>query len=205
MKQIFQKIVLSLAFLIASVSVASAEVDSPTGMLQSVSDRMIVELEHNKTALTKAGVIQNIVDTVLIPHVALSYMGMSVVGRNSWSKANATERKEFIRQFTRLVTSTYSAALASYDGDKVKVFPLRENWQDKRIVQVHTMIVRRSGQKIPVVYNVVKTNHGWLVYDFSIENVSITRSYRAQFAGVLAKDGMPGLLERLRKHNQSQH
>lgn len=203
MKQFFQKLVLVLALLIASV--ASADMDSPMSMLQSVSDRMIVELEQNKATLTKPGVIQNIVDTVLIPHIALSYMGMSVVGRDGWSKANATERSEFIRQFTRLVTSTYSAALASYDGDKVKVFPVRENWQDKRIIQVHTLIVRRSGQKIPVIYNMVKTNQGWLVYDFSIENVSITRSYRAQFAGVLAKSGMPGLLERLRQHNQSKY
>lgn len=178
-----------------------AQTDSPATLLQDVSNKMIAQLEKNKAQLKQKDVIQKIVDTVLIPHVALNYMGMSVVGRFAWTNAKPDVRREFLHQFTRLVTSTYAAALASYDGDTVQVYPLRGDWQGKRTLQVRSIIIRRSGQRIPIVYNVVKTKKGWLVYDFSIENVSITRSYRAQFASTLSQSGLKGLLQRLVARN----
>jgi len=185
-----------------SVSVALADAGSPVTMLKGVANGMIAQLEKNKSRLKQANVIYDIVDKELIPNIALDYMGMSVVGRNHWKQATAQQQQAFISAFTKLVTSTYSAALASYNGDKVKFYPLRQDFSKARIISVRSVIVRRNGQKIPVTYNLVRANGRWLIYDFSIENVSITRSYNAQFADILSKQGMDGLLAKLQKHNR---
>ena len=180
--------------------VASA-VESPVAMLQRISNQMIASLERNKSRLRQSSVIHAIVNRVLIPHIALNRMGSSVVGPRYWRAATSSQRSQFIRQFTRLVTSTYSAALASYDNDRMRFYPLRGGYA-RSTVQVRSVIVRRSGQRIPMSYNLIRSGGSWKIYDFSIENVSIVRSYRAQFAGVLANSGMKGLIKKLIIHNR---
>ena len=68
---------------------------------------------------------------------------------------------------------------------------------------VRSMIIRHTGQKIGVDYNVVRSGDSWKVYDFSIENVSMVQSYRSQFSDVLPQQGMAGLLQRLKAHNKN--
>lgn len=196
------KITSAIAVLLCFVSVSVYAVTSPVTMLQGIADGMIKQLEQNKRHLRDRSIIDGIVDRTLVSHVALDRMGMAVVGRQYWAKASADQRATFVRQFTRLVTSTYAAALASYDGDVVRFYPLRVNFNARRVMQVNSVIIRRSGRRIPIIYNLVRDGNGWKIYDFSIENVSMVNSYRAQFAEVLANSGMPGLLSRLERHNR---
>ena len=142
-----------------------------------------------------------IVNRNLLPHIDLNRMSASVVGRY-WRKASGSQRAKFKREFSYLVTTTYAAALSSYDGDRVRFYPLRVNYQSRPTVTVRSVIMRRNGQRIPVSYNVVRRGGRWKVYDFSIENVSMVRSYRSQFAGVLSSRGFSGLVQKLRRHNR---
>ncbi len=182
--------------------IAFANVQSPVAVLDKVSKNMIGALEKNKRALKSQRIIFSIVNRTLIPHIDLNLMSAYVIGR-PWRGTTSAQRQDFIKQFTRLVTSTYAAALSSYDGDVVRFYPLRVNYQKRKIVTVNSMIVRRNGRKIQVSYNMIRRGNTWKVYDFSIEGISMVNSYRSQFAGVLANQGMKGLLVRLRRHNQA--
>jgi phospholipid transport system substrate-binding protein len=165
---------------------------------------MLSSLAENKSRLNKGdGIIYGIVNRILLPYIDLDRMSMAVVGRQYWASATPAQKSEFIKQFTHLVTSTYAAALASYNDDKVQFFPLRADYTSSRILTVKSVIIRRTGQKIEVDYNVVRNGDTWKVYDFSIENISMVQSYRSQFSNVLASQGMAGLLKRLQAHNQN--
>ncbi len=187
-----------LALLLTTSVVIAAE--SPVSLLQRISIRLISSLEHNKSRLNRRGVIHGIVSRILVPHIAANRMSASVVGPHYWRLASASQRRQFIRQFKRLVISTYSAALASYNSDVVKFYPLRGGYGNT--VQVRSVIIRRNGQRIPLTYNLIRSGGSWKIYDFSVENISIVRSYRAQFAGVLARSGMAGLIRKLISHNR---
>lgn len=176
-------------------------IQSPVALLKNISNQMIAKLEHNKSRLKKPGVVHGIVRTTLLPHVDLNRMSMRVVGPHAWRAATNEQKREFKKEFTRMVISTYSAAIASYDGDRVLFYPLRGGYSGKT-VQVRSVIVRRNGRRIPVSYSLIRKGNSWLVYDFSVENISIVRSYRAQFAGVLSNSGMKGLIYRLKQHNR---
>ena len=63
--------------------------------------------------------------------------------------------------------------------------------------------MRKNGQVIPITYSLSKTSSGWLVYDFSVENISMVNSYRSQFASTLSSSGMGGLIKKLHNHNSS--
>ena len=100
--------------------------------------------------------------------------------------------------------STYSATLASYDGDRVQFYPERGNGNaaGQTIVTIDSVIIRRNGQRIPISYNLNKNGGQWKIYDFSIEGISLVQSYRSQFAETLTQGGMPALLKRLIAHNR---
>lgn len=179
-----------------------AAVQSPTALMQNIANSMISYLQKHKSQLRNPNVVHKIVNQALIPHISINRMAAAVVGRQYWLGATKAQRKAFVKGFTRMVISTYSSALASYDGDKVRVYPLRGGYQNRSVVFVNSMIVRLNGQRIPIGYNLVRSGDTWKVYDFSIENVSMVRSYRAQFAGVLSSSGMAGLLNRIASHNR---
>ena len=191
----------SLLFLAMFIGVASAA-QSPIGLMQGISNRMLVALERNKSRLSDTGVIHSIVRRTLLPYIDLNRMSASVVGPSYWRQANGAQRQTFTNEFSNMVISTYSNAIASYDGDRIVFYPLRGGYEGRRTVKVRSLIVRRSGQKIPLSYNVIRSGGSWRVYDFSVENVSIVQSYRAQFAGTLSKSGLSGLTQKLIQHNR---
>ena len=197
-----KKLSLVLVFFIFVTNFAFAEVQSPVTMLQKVADNLVAKLEQNKSRLNNRSVIDHIVDQTILPIVATNVMAGSVVGRRYWLKASSDARQQFIDQFKSLVVSTYAAAFESYDGDKVKFFPLRTDYKKAQYLRVLSEIVRRSGQRIPISYNLMRSGDSWKVYDFSIENVSMVSSYRSQFAGVLSQSGMQGLIAKLKRHNK---
>ena len=175
---------------------------SPATQLQQIANRMITQLESNKSQLHHMSVIRRIVNQVLLPTVDVDRMAASVVGRN-WRAATDAQRSQFKKEFSYLVTTTYAAALSSYDDDQVKFHPIRGDFASRQTMRVSSIIIRKNGQRIPISYDVVRAGDQWKVYDFSIEHVSIVQSYRSQFAGVLANGGMPALLTRLARHNRS--
>lgn len=191
-----KKFGIAIALLAVSTVVMAAQ--SPTTMLQSAADKMIAKLSQNKNQLrSNPNVIHRIVNSSLIPYIDVNRMAGSVVGRNYWQQATPAQRRAFVSEFKSLVINTYSNALASFDGDTVKFFPIRGG-VNRRYLRVNSVIVRKSGQRIPISYNVLKTSRGWKIYDFSIEGVSIVQNYRAQFANTLTQGGIPQLLKKLK-------
>ncbi|OGT94592.1 MAG: hypothetical protein A2298_00740, partial [Gammaproteobacteria bacterium RIFOXYB2_FULL_38_6] len=174
-------------------------------MIQNTANQLMQQLSAHQAVLhsPKADAfIRQLVNKQVVPIIDTYRMAGSVVGRAYWNQATPAQRNQFIEQFKRLVISTYSAALASYDDDKVVVYPLRNSATNNHAVRVRSEIIRKNGQHIPIVYDLSKTSNGWKVYDFSIESVSITESYRSQFAGTLSQGGLPNLITKLKAHNQ---
>ena len=198
MKGFLSKVTICVLLLFVNVSFA---IGSPVSLMDNVANKMISALKQNKSRLSRDGVISKIVNVNLIPHVDLARMSASAVGRKYWMGATSSQRGKFINEFKELMISTYAAALSSYDDDVVKFYPLRGGY-DKRVVTVQSVIQRKSGQTIPINYNLVNNKGSWMVYDFSIENVSMVQSYRSQFAGDLARSGMAGLIDKLSEHNK---
>jgi phospholipid transport system substrate-binding protein len=175
---------------------------SPVEMIQSLANRLVTKLAQSKSVLRSSRADQFInsqVNAIIVPKVNLTYMAQSVIGRYYWNQATSAQRQTFIREFKQLVIANYSAALASYDDDQVKVYPLRSNvWQNQNVITVQSVIIRKNGQRIPINYFLSKTGSGWLINDFTIENVSMIESYRSQFANTLSQGGLSQLIQRLK-------
>ena len=203
MMKFFKKILIAASIFFCSTAAFAGD-NSPVVILNHVSQQMIGGLEQNKSKIKSSPkIIDNLVEKYIVPHIDIDRMTGSILGRGYWTKASSAQKKQLITELQKMIIATYSAAFASYDNDKIQFYPLRGDVNAPEL-QVQSVVVRRSGQKIRVDYNVEKLNGTWMVYDFSIENVSMVQSYRSQFAGTLSQGGVPLLIQQLKAHNQSQ-
>ncbi len=198
-KGLFRYVLSVLAVFCIFCGVAYA-ISSPVAMMQSVANKMVSQLDRNQSQLkTSRGpaIISSIVNRTLIPAVDLYQMAGQTVGRHHWQQASSSQKRAFINKFKKLLIKNYSAALSSFDDDKVEFYRMRANYKTAKTVRVRSVIVRRSGQKIGISYNLVRKGSSWKVYDFSIEGVSVVQSYRSQFASILSRGGVAELIKRL--------
>ena len=59
--------------------------------------------------------------------------------------------------------------------------------------------MRAGSGEIPVNYRLRVRSGRWLVYDVTVEGVSIISNYRGSFNSIVRKNGISGLLEQLDK------
>jgi phospholipid transport system substrate-binding protein len=68
----------------------------------------------------------------------------------------------------------------------------------KNRVEVLTYLVSKEDKK-EMIYKLYKSKKKvWMVYDVDILGVSIVQTYRSQFSGILKKESMEQLMERMR-------
>jgi len=60
----------------------------------------------------------------------------------------------------------------------------------------------RSGQPpVPVEYAMKKKPEGWMIYDITVEGVSLVLTYRAEFDQITKTAGVDGLIKRMHEKN----
>lgn len=192
------------ALVLLCCSGVSAKTDpEPLAMLKDVSADIMQTLAKNKSRIKKdIPYLEKLVREKIVPYFTVSTMSRSVVGRSAWKSATEPQKDKFKKEFTEMVVGIYAAPLADFDDDKVTFMPLRGNLDKVTRVQVDSVIVRKTGQRIPVSYRLVKIGGSWKVYDFSIEDVSMVHSFRSQFSSVLRQGGFAGLLQKVESHNR---
>ncbi|MFN3235020.1 MAG: phospholipid-binding protein MlaC [Gammaproteobacteria bacterium] len=175
-------------------------VDDPVALVQSTADNAISSLKAQGPNLSQQQA-NSIVRRILLPKVDVVGMSRYAVGGRTWKSATATQKKDFMGQFVTLVVRTYASALAQYTNQTVKVYPIRGGYQDKRLVQVQSVILQQGGPSIPVNYRLVKEGATWKLYDFSVDGISMVQSFRSQFSSILNQGGMQALIDQLKQHN----
>ncbi|WP_371923171.1 MULTISPECIES: MlaC/ttg2D family ABC transporter substrate-binding protein [Legionella] len=172
---------------------------SPIPMLENAATQIIATLQQNKSNLkNNHQIIYQAVERHLLPIVDVRGMARSVLGRQAWNKATPAEKKQFAKEFTQLVIRTYASPLAEYSDEHVKFLPIRGSL-DGRFVRVNSVIIRSSGQNIPLSYSLISKNGQWKIYDLSVEGVSLLQSFRSQFGQVLQNSNMKDLIAQMRQ------
>ena len=114
----------------------------------------------------------------------------------NWKERTDAEKKEFIALFGKLLERTYLDKVGSYSGEKVSYV---DETIDGKFGTVTAKILTRSNTDVLVLYRVKKENSGWLVYDISIEGVSLVNNYRKQFNSIILRSSYDDLVKKLKK------
>ena len=112
-----------------------------------------------------------------------------------WQARSEAERAEFVALFKDLVTYSYIVTMEAYAGQTVAFAGETES---DGIVMVHTKVEARQGPPASLEYRMHQREGRWLVYDVTVEGVSLVANYRAQFNTIVRSSSYAELLRRIR-------
>jgi phospholipid transport system substrate-binding protein len=193
----------SIAGLVLMVTIPASIAMTPGADAQMViketSDKVLSTLRMEGEQLkSNPARLYKLIDELILPHFDFQQMSRWVLGRY-WHRATPQQRSEFVTQFQALLVRTYSQALVDYRDQNVNFLPVRERSPDE--VTVRAEIDQGAGPKIPMVYEMSRTDGGWKVYDVAVGGVSLVINYRSTFAQEIKRNGIEGLIRRLKEKN----
>ena len=194
-----------IAGLVALLVAAPAWAGAPTDQLRGSIDRVVKTLESpgmkgEAHAADRKAAVRRIANDIF----DFAEIAKRSLGRH-WPPRTEPERKEFVGLFADLLERSYISKIELYGGEKILYTGERV---DGDTASVMTKIITKSGTEVPIEYRLLHQGERWLVYDVSIEGVSLVSNYRTQFNKIIqtasyaelvrkmkAKQGEPGAFE----------
>jgi phospholipid transport system substrate-binding protein len=112
-----------------------------------------------------------------------------------WQPLSEAQRTEFVGLFADLLERSYISKIETYGGEKIQYTAER---MDGDYSVVSTRIITKNGTEVPVDYRMIKRSDRWLVYDVSIEGVSLVSNYRTQFNKIIQTTSYRELVSKLK-------
>ncbi len=168
---------------IPAVTAAANLNNNPELILQTTISDLQQEINQNQAALAKdPGELNNLVTKHLLPIIYIERMAAMTLGPK-WRTANDAQQQAFVKQFSLLLTRSYSRALLQMGDYKIVVFPIRgEAWKKLGYVAIAGQLQPRNGGTASSVTYYMERDQGvWKIYDFALEGVSFAKNFRAQF------------------------
>ena len=177
-------------------------IQSPQELVQETTDKIKSTLKAEQEKIKNdPDHLLAVVDNIVAPHFDFDRMSSWVLGKY-WRKANKDEKSRFSREFRTLLVRTYAKALNDNYDKTIDMLPARKKKGGKEVI-IRTEVQQSAGFPIPIHYKMHIKNDAWLVYDVSVDGISLVANYRTSFAKEIRKDGLPKLIDRLADRNKS--
>ncbi len=174
---------------------ATARAGEPENKIRQATDK-ILSIVANPTLKgpSKAEERRKLIRNVVDEQFDWTEMARRSLGRH-WAERSEAEKKEFVPLYAELLERTYLRKVEDYSGEKVRY---EGETTEGENATVKVKIVTRKNKDIPVEYRLKKDAKGWLVYDVSIEGVSLINNYRTQFNSIIMQSSYENLLKVLK-------
>jgi phospholipid transport system substrate-binding protein len=130
---------------------------------------------------------------IIFPKFNFLEMGKRSLGNKNWKKIKPEERKAFIEVFGKLLENSYANKLENYSDEQI-------NYLDEIVKGKYAMVkteVVRKNSTISIDYKLIEGSDKWLIYDITVEGVSLIKNYRSQFGKVIHNDSFDALMDKL--------
>ncbi len=167
---------------------------APTDQLKGAIDRVIKTLDDPD--LKGSRKVED--RRVAVRRIANDIFDFTETAKRSlarhWQVRTGKEREEFIVLFGDLLERSYISKIELYGGEKIQY--VGES-VDSDVATVRTKLVTKQGTEVPVEYRMHKRGDRWLVYDFSVEGVSLINNYRTQFNKIIQTSSYAELVKKM--------
>ena len=190
---------LLLASLLAVAAPAWADDGPGTSAVRRANDGVKALLEQKPEPGSPAEKqLASQISTRLKGFLDIDELGQRALG-DHYAKLSASQRKEFLALLRDLVESNYIKAMRSNATYEVRY--VKEEEQDGGRLVTTELVLTRNGRPevMSVEYRVRKEGDQWRAFDLVTDGVGLVENYRAQFNQIIAKEGIGGLLDRMRK------
>jgi phospholipid transport system substrate-binding protein len=116
------------------------------------------------------------------------------LGRH-WEGLSEKDRSEFTALFSDLLERSYIAKIEQYRGERISY---AGDSADADTATVKTRFTTKNGTDIPIDYRMLHKGDRWLVYDVSVEGLSLISNYRGQFNKIIETSSYQDLVKRMK-------
>lgn len=191
-----------LTILILGFMSSSVLAQAPNDVIQATADELEAALDGRKEELTADKVaLYAMIDSILLPKFDRRYAAQLVLGR-PWRDATEDQRSRFIEGFYSSMLRRYANGVLEFDQSKMEILPFRGDLEKKRTT-VKTTVVLNDGTKVPVNYEMVKRDSGWMMFDVKIEGISYIRNYKTEINAEIQATSLDAVIERLEGEAQA--
>jgi len=166
-----------------------ASVDEVIRILDDPSLKPVSRAPERRAAIRKAA------DTIF----DFSETAKRALGRH-WRALSEQDRQEFVGLFADLLERAYLSKIETYSGEKIAY---TGDSIDGDLATVKTSFTTRKGTDIPIDYRMLRQGDRWLVYDVSVEGVSLINNYRTQFNRIIQTSSYQDLVTRMKNSDMS--
>jgi phospholipid transport system substrate-binding protein len=174
---------------------APASAGAPTDQLKASVDQIVKVLEDpalraEARAQERRAAIRKQAEGVF----DFSETAKRALGRH-WQGLSEKDRQEFTTLFTDLIERAYISKIERYSGERIAY---AGEAMDSGLATVRTRFVTKQGTEIPVDYRMQQRGDRWLVYDVSVEGVSLINNYRTQFDKIIQTSSYAELVRKMK-------
>ncbi len=186
------------------MSTAHAQVNTsaaPDKLVQSAVEGVITKIKTDPE--TRAGDLAKITAVVrreFLPYTDFGRTTRLAVG-NAWKQATPDQQKTLQEQFTSLLVRSYAVSLSQLREQSPKfTYKPAKAGNNANDAVVATRVLN-NGDEMLIDYRLQKGADGWKIYDINMMGAWLIEVYRKQFADIVARDGIDGLIKYLNNHN----
>lgn len=168
---------------------------TPTAVVKGILDEVLaiqknpaLEGPHQEKARAQA------IRQVIQRHFDFPYMAHDSLGE-AYDRLNAGPRQEFTQVFTVLFQESYTNMVLNFL--KRETINYGQETQQNGKASVKTTLVR-ANDTIPVEYLLHRKGGGWLLYDVTVDDVSILEKYKTGFAREIQARSFQSLLDKMK-------
>jgi len=119
----------------------------------------------------------------------------------SWASLSEAQRQKATQSYERYISAVYADRFDSYNGQRFEV-----NGEQAAAfgVLVRSQIIKANGEPVKVDYIMRRSGEGWLISDIYLDSaISEVATRRSEFAAILRKEGIDGLIAALNRKADS--
>lgn len=196
-------ILCSLAFPTAARDV---EISPAQELIVSKTTELLDGLRVNNGIIKNdSAIAYTLVEDIVLPHVDFRRVAQLVLGKY-WRRATEAQRTRFINEFRNFLIRTYVTAMVEFSDQivshakNVTYLPFRNT--DPEDVSVRMEIRLADRPPVSVNYSLYLKGSDWLIYDLSVEGISLATTYRSSFASAIRRGGLDELIDKLAARNE---
>jgi phospholipid transport system substrate-binding protein len=115
-----------------------------------------------------------------------------------WDKMTEKQRTEFVATLKDLIERNYVKQLRTNLDYEVSYGDEEVNGSEAKVLTTIKIRTKGKATDAAIEYRMIKTDHGWMVYDVITDELSLVRNYRSQFQRIIGQQGYDGLINKMK-------
>ncbi|ASK34914.1 toluene tolerance protein [Alcanivorax sp. N3-2A] len=185
-KQCFVSMIAVLLMLSSGLAQAAQD---PRELVQQTVERMTSRIDAERDKLNKdPAYAQQLVREELVDLVDFKRITRMVMGEY-FDQASKEQKYRFLDIFKESLINTYASGVTLYEGQKIKVLPMREEDRKGNYARVRVEMNTNTGKTVPVFFTLFLDNDQWKVINVYVNGLDLRNVYQLQFAQSMQQYG----------------